>query len=274
MRYYIVGGLLKDSPETSWRWVFACGLLPAIVAFLIRMFIKEPEKWQAATEGGKASPKISELFTPALRRATLGGMAMALVAMITWWSCNTFASVIASQMANAAAQAQKLDKPATQALVESWKSIALTSFCTGGLIGTLLTVPIAKFLGRRAMFAIYFILGAASIIGTFAFPWEGATRLYGYFPIGLTIFGVFGSFTYYLPELFPTRLRGTGAGFTYNIGRIIAAAGPFMVGLIAQQGLEAAFKALVIVGYVPIIGLFFLPFIVETKGRSLEALDE
>lgn len=274
MRYYIVGGLLKDSPETSWRWVFACGLLPAFVAFLIRMFIKEPEKWQAATEGGKASPKISELFTPALRRATLGGMAMALVAMITWWSCNTFASVIASQMANAAAQAQKLDKPATQALVESWKSIALTSFCTGGLIGTLLTVPIAKLLGRRAMFAIYFILGAASIIGTFAFPWEGATRLYGYFPIGLTIFGVFGSFTYYLPELFPTRLRGTGAGFTYNIGRIIAAAGPFMVGLIAQQGLEAAFKALVIVGYVPIIGLFFLPFIVETKGRSLEALDE
>nr|WP_309695022.1 MFS transporter [Armatimonas sp.] len=274
MRYYIVGGLLKDSPETSWRWVFACGLLPAIVAFLIRMFIKEPEKWQAATEGGKASPKISELFTPALRRATLGGMAMALVAMITWWSCNTFASVIASQMANAAAQAQKLDKPATQALVESWKSIALTSFCTGGLIGTLLTVPIAKLLGRRAMFAIYFILGAASIIGTFAFPWEGVTRLYGYFPIGLTIFGVFGSFTYYLPELFPTRLRGTGAGFTYNIGRIIAAAGPFMVGLIAQQGLEAAFKALVIVGCVPIIGLFFLPFIVETKGRSLEALDE
>ncbi len=274
MRYYIVGGLLKDSPETSWRWVFACGLLPALVAFLIRMFIKEPEKWHEATEGGKASPKISELFTPQLRRATLGGMAMAIVALITWWSCNTFASVIASQMANAAAQAQKLDKPATQALVESWKSIALTSFCLGGLIGTLLTVPIAKLLGRRAMFATYFVLGAASIIGTFAFPWTGATRLYGYFPIGLTIFGVFGSFTYYLPELFPTRLRGTGAGFTYNIGRIIAAAGPFMVGLIAQQGLEAAFKALVIVGCVPIIGLFFLPFIVETKGRSLEALDE
>ncbi|WP_395094147.1 MFS transporter [Armatimonas sp.] len=274
MRYYIVGGLLKDSPETSWRWVFACGLLPALVAFLIRMFIKEPEKWQAATEGGKASPKISELFTPALRRATLGGMAMALVAMITWWSCNTFASVIASQMANAAAQVQKLDKPATQALVESWKSIALTSFCLGGLIGTLLTVPIAKLLGRRAMFAIYFLLGAASIIGTFAFPWPGEMRLYGYFPIGLTIFGVFGSFTYYLPELFPTRLRGTGAGFTYNIGRIIAAAGPFTVGLIAQQGMEAAFKALVIVGCVPIVGLCFLPFIVETKGRALETLDE
>ena len=47
-----------------------------------------------------------------------------------------------------------------------------------------------------------------------------------YFFIGLTVFGVFGSFTYYLPELFPTRLRGTGAGFCYNVGRIIAAARP------------------------------------------------
>ena len=274
MRYYIVGGLLKDSPETSWRWVFACGLLPALVAFAIRMFIKEPEKWTQATGEGKASPKISELFTPQLRRATLGGLAMALVAMITWWSCNTFASVIASQMANAAAAAQKLDKAATQALVESWKSIALTSFCLGGLIGTLLTVPVAKYLGRRAMFAIYFLLGGASIIGTFGLDLDPVTRLYGYFPIGLTVFGVFGSFTYYLPELFPTRLRGTGAGFTYNIGRIIAAAGPFMVGLIAQRGTEAAFQALVIVGCVPIVGLFLLPLIVETKGRSLETLDE
>ena len=57
-----------------------------------------------------------------------------------------------------------------------------------------------------------------------------------YFLIGLTVFGVFGSFTYYLPELFPTRLRGTGAGFCYNVGRIIAAAGPFLVGTIAARG--------------------------------------
>src|ERR1051326_6332212 len=53
--------------------------------------------------------------------------------------------------------------------------------------------------------------------------------------IGLTVFGVFGSFTYYLPELFPTRLRGTGAGFCYNVGRIIAAGGPFLVGWVASQ---------------------------------------
>ena len=56
-----------------------------------------------------------------------------------------------------------------------------------------------------------------------------------YFLIGLTVFGVFGSFTFYLPELFPTRLRSTGAGFCYNIGRVLAAVGPFLVGAAAAQ---------------------------------------
>jgi hypothetical protein len=93
-----------------------------------------------------------------------------------------------------------------------------------------------------------------------------------YFFIGLTVFGVFGSFTYYLPELFPTRLRGTGAGFCYNIGRVIAAAGPILVGGIAAKGadsLQSALYALFWVGFVPLAGLVFLPWVIETKGRAL-----
>jgi hypothetical protein len=90
-----------------------------------------------------------------------------------------------------------------------------------------------------------------------------------YFWIGLTVFGVFGSFTYYLPELFPTRLRGTGAGFTYNVGRILAAAGPTAVGLVAARGHGAALQALFLVGIVPLAGLAFLPWVIETRGRPL-----
>jgi len=88
----------------------------------------------------------------------------------------------------------------------------------------------------------------------------------------LTVFGVFGSFTYYLPELFPTRLRATGAGFTYNIGRLIAAVGPFLVGSIAAAGanaLDTAMYVLFWVGAVPVVGIFLLPLVVETKGRQL-----
>ena len=94
--------------------------------------------------------------------------------------------------------------------------------------------------------------------------------MYGF--IGLTVFGVFGSFTYYLPELFPTRLRGTGAGFCYNVGRLVAAFGPLLVGGIAALGanaLESALRALFWVGVVPLVGLLFLPWVIETKGRTL-----
>jgi hypothetical protein len=90
-----------------------------------------------------------------------------------------------------------------------------------------------------------------------------------YFAIGLSVFGVFGSFTYYLPELFPTRLRATGAGFCYNIGRIFAAGGPFLVGVIAAQGTTATVNVLFYVGFIPLLGLLFMPWVIETRGRVL-----
>ena len=62
------------------------------------------------------------------------------------------------------------------------------------------------------MFGIYFVLSAAAIMATFGLPLAPLTRLYMYFAIGLSVFGVFGSFTYYLPELFPTRLARHGRG--------------------------------------------------------------
>src|SRR4029079_15279399 len=143
----------------------------------------------------------------------------------------------------------------------------------GGLLGTLLTIPAAKYLGLKKMFFIYYAAAAASLLGAFGLELDPRTRLYFYFPIGLTVFGVFGSFTYYLPELFPTRLRGTGSGFTYNTGRLIAAVGPFLVGSIASRGanaLESAINILFWVGAVPIAGLLLMPFVIETKGRELE----
>jgi hypothetical protein len=109
-------------------------------------------------------------------------------------------------------------------------------------------------------------------MAAFGLPMDNHTRLYMYFPIGLTVSGVFGSFTYYLPELFPTRLRGTGAGFCYNVGRIIASIGPFLVGWVAAQGkdsLNLAMSALFCVGFVPLAGLLTLPLVIETKGRAL-----
>jgi MFS family permease len=266
---YIAGDLFADRPELSWRIVFLAGLLPAAVALLVRRFVREPERW-VATAAGARRARFGELFDSAHRRRTVSGFVMALVALLTWWSCNVFIPVVASGLAQAAAAARGLEREAMLALSEAWKSRAVAYFNWGGLLGTLLTVPAAKFLGRRVMFGIYFLLSAAAIFGTFGLDLPPETRLALYFWIGLTVFGVFGSFTYYLPELFPTRLRASGAGFCYNAGRILAALGPFAVGTIAARGAESTMNALFAVGFVPLLGLLLLPWVVETRGKTLE----
>jgi MFS family permease len=264
----IAGDWFKSAPEVSWRYVFLCGLLPALVAFLVRLFVKEPERWKTAAANAKP-PAIAELFDAKYRPYTLSGFFMAVTALIMWWSCNAFIPVVASGLAQTAALERGLDKAATLALVEHWKATASYYFNWGGLLGTLMTVPAAKLLGRRPMFGIYYALSGAAILSTFGLPLAPEARLAMYFFIGLTVFGVFGSFTYYLPELFPTRLRGTGAGFCYNIGRIIAAAGPILVSAIAKNGTDSAVRTLFWVGFVPLAGLLFLPWVIETKGREL-----
>jgi MFS family permease len=269
----VAGNLMMADPETSWRYVLLSGLLPAGVAFVVRWFVKEPERWVAkAASGETRHPRIRELFTPELWPRTRSAMLMTFIALLAWWSCNAFIPVVSATLGQVAAAAEGLDRTATSQLVEQWKTIATTSFNLGGLIGTLLTIPVAKRLGRRPMFAIYFSGAALSIAATFGLDLPEVTRLYLYFFIGLTIFGVFGSFTYYLPELFPTRLRGTGSGFCYNIGRVVAAAGPYLVGSVAAAGSgdpAVILNALFLVALVPLLGLLLMPWVVETRGQSL-----
>lgn len=267
----VAGNLMTGNPETSWRFVLLFGLLPAGVAFLVRLFVKEPDRWVATARSG-ARPRIRELFNAVFWPRTRSALLMTFIALLTWWSCNAFIPVVSATLGQAAAAAAGLDKSATSALVESWKTIATTSFNLGGLIGTLLTVPIAKRLGRRAMFAVYFSIAALAVMATFGLDMPNEVRLYMYFFIGLSVFGVFGSFTYYLPELFPTRLRATGSGFCYNIGRVVAATGPYVVGAVAAAGAgtpEVILNALFAVGFVPLVGLLFIPWVVETRGQTL-----
>jgi MFS family permease len=267
--YQIQGVYFAGSPEVAWRYVFLFGLLPAAVAFFVRLFIKEPERWQKVHTKAP-SPRIAELFAPEYRAITVSGFLMAVVALITWWSCNAFLSVVATGLASQVSAG--LSRIEATALAESWKQTAGNWFNIGGLIGTLLTIPASKILGRRAMFSIYFLLSGLAVLAAFGLPMEPRTRLFMYFPIGLTVFGVFGAFTYYLPELYPTRLRGTGAGFCYNAGRLIAAAGPFLVGSIAARGagaLGSALQVLFYVGFVPLLGLLVMPWVMETKDRAL-----
>lgn len=271
VNYLIAGVLLPETPETSWRFVFLFGLIPAIFAGIVRLLLKEPERWQQ-TADNVAPARIRDLFQPQHRSATISGFTIATIALLPLWCCNAFIPVIASGLAQSVAIEWELDLTATLALEEQWKAIATNSYILGSLFGILLTVPAAKLLGRKLMFALYFVGSSLSLLIGFGLSLPPETRLYVYFFIGLTLSGVMGSFSYYLPELFPTRIRATGSGFCYNTGRLFAAAGPFLVGYVASQGtnaLSTALDTLFWVGFLPLLGLAFLPWAIETKERVL-----
>jgi hypothetical protein len=212
------------------------------------------------------------LFAPGLRKHTYSGLFTALMALLAWWSCNAFLPIVASNLAHDAALAAGLDATATTMLAERWKADAANWFNFGALAGTLLVIPLATRLGRRTMFATYFALSLVAILANFGLDLPPEWRIRGYFALGISVYGVFAAFTFYLPELFPTRLRGLGAGFCYNFGRIAAAAGPFLVGAVAMRagGSSAALLDTQLwVALIPLIALAASPWIVETRGRAL-----
>ena len=255
-----LSGIASD-PNLSWRAVFLTGLVPAVVAVLIRLRVHEPEVFKEPT----AAPRIRELFTPKYKRRTLGGFILALVALVTWWSCSAFIPMVANYLASGA----HLTGQAFAELKASYVTRGTTCFNLGGLIGTLLTIPVATRFGRRPMFLLYFSLGALAIWCTFGLPLGPETRLLLMFTVGLTVFGVFGSFTFYLPELFPVRLRGTGAGFCYNAGRVITSVFPAIIGLVRSSGTNPG-SVLVWVAIAPLIGVVLILCGVGVETRDLD----
>src|SRR5215831_3991910 len=131
---YQISGVYFTDPTVSWRYVFLFGLLPAAVAFVVRFFIKEPERWKKTAEHQHA--KISELFSTEYRHLTISGFCVAVTALITWWSCNAFIQVIAKGLAAQAANGiSGLDAAAVETMGQQWIRTATNSFSLGGLIG-------------------------------------------------------------------------------------------------------------------------------------------
>ena len=274
VNYQITGVWLAGQPQNSWRYVFLAGLLPVLLAIGVRVFLRESTRWEASRAAAPpSSPR--ELFAPALRAATLGGLFVAAVAILSWWACNAFVPLLGSSLSAAEAQRLGLDAPAAQALAAAWQARASNAFNLGGLAGTFAAVPLARLLGRRPMFVCYFLFSALALFATFGLELAPETRLALLCVVGAGVYGIFGGFTFYLPELFPARIRATGAGFCYNTGRVIASFGPLVVGWVsgaAGGSSTALMQVLCWLGVVPLAAAFISWFVVvETRGRTLPA---
>jgi MFS family permease len=152
--------------------------------------------------------------------------------------------------------------------VSSYVSFAIMILTLGSLPGYALVAVLADWWGRKAMFALFFAGAALSAPMIFLGPWTLSQMLLLLPFLGFFTLGIYAGFPIYLPELFPTHLRTTGAGFCFNIGRVVSAAGPFLTGVVVLYtgSFEYAISAL---SGVYLLGPVALLFARETKGQLL-----
>lgn len=214
------------------RWVFLIGVLPAFVTLWIRKEVPETAEWSSA-KGKREAPSMMGLFGSDIRRTTMIASLLCAISLTGHW-CFMFWQQ-AFIRSHPAVMALTSGKPEVEAMAIKAKivSVALFWVISASVIGNFASGWAAQRFGyRRALavfFGVYFVLMAV----TFAMPWSLSATYALYAGIGFCQ-GVFGLFTMALPPLFPTLLRTTGAGFSYNIGRVFAAAGTVFFGIFAK----------------------------------------
>jgi len=249
----------------GWRPMFVVGIAPAIVAVFVFLWIREPERWVKARAeeqraGGTRPSKLAELFTPGLARSTWVGSGLAFVAVFGLWGATNWTPTLIRALPNL--------HGLSASELTSRVSYATMLLNVGALAGYLSFGPLADRLGRRRVFALMCLGSLVMLPVTFLTPRTYAQVLLLLPLLGFFNNGIFSGFPIYLPELYPTRIRATGAGFCFNIGRALASAGPFVMGylvtVLGSFGLAASAVALIY-----LVGLLILPFAPETKGHPL-----
>lgn len=252
--------------ENSWRVIFFVGFIPALLVFVIRLFVKEPDKWHEARAESKRSGiklgSIVDLFRErTLRRNTLVGVSLAAVGVVGFWGIGTFSP----DLLRGALNPDNL--PELQKAASKSASVAVMAQNLGAFFGILAWGWLAQRAGRRGAFAASFLACFVVVPLTFHLTNSYMMALLLYPVMGFCLTSLFGGYAVYFPELFPTRLRSTGTGFAYNVARYISMLGPWIFGEL-RGGVGIAWAAS-IVSLVFLLGLAVLPFAPETKGRPL-----
>lgn len=256
----------------GWRWIFFMGAAPAILAVPIAFTLREPEPWKEAkrraSESADPSRQVGSIVNlfqhPLWRKHAFVGIGLGLAGMAGLWGIGFFSPELISTAL----------KGEPQNVVDTVRGYGTIFQDLGSFLGMLTFTFAATWLGRRVSFAGAFILCLITTIFVFNRLRTGADA-YWMLPImGFAQLSVFGGYSIYFPELFPTRLRGTGISFCYNTVRYLAAVFPLMLGQLnaslLRHGINEPFrKAATILSFVFLVGLVALIWAPETKGKPL-----
>lgn len=247
------------APELAWRAMFVVGCLPAVLVFFLRRFVEEPpqaaEVRRKQIASGSKRPAIWEIFSPGILRTTVlaalmsTGLQGGYYAIMTWLP--TFL---------------KVERKLTVVGSTPYLAMLIAGSFSGYLVGAWLSDRI----GRRKLFLVFSVGAVALVLIYTQIAISDTWMLILGFPLGFFASGYFSGVGPFLTELYPTRLRGSGQGFTYNFGRGIGALFPALVGFMStKMGLAQSIGIFAVAAYcVFFVTAFFLP---ETRGRVLDS---
>jgi MFS family permease len=204
----------------AWRWLFHLAAAPAILGILVLVALPESPTWLAsrgAVTAVKRAAPLRELFRPPLLRVTLLGILLGSIPLIGAWAASKWMIPWADKIGGATQADYK-------AMTQGW-------WAFGAILGSVAGAQIASLLGRRRS---YFLISVGSLVLTLAMFQLTAPLQSSFFPIvfaqGFVATLFFGWLPLYLPELFPTHVRATGSGISYNVGRFATAGGVLAAG--------------------------------------------
>ena len=242
--------------ETAWRALFLTGILPALLVFFVRRYVEEPDVYlksraDLAVRGDQ--PSFLEIFRAPLLRVTVLSGLLSTGAQGGYYAVTTWLPTF-------------LRTERKLSVLDSTGYLAVSII--GAFFGYLSGGILADKIGRRLTFLVFAIgAGLIAVIYT-SLPFGDGEMLVLGFPLGFFASGVFSAMGSFFTEQFPTRVRGVGQGFAYNIGRATGAFFPALVGALAARiALGQAIGIFAAIAYATMaLAAFLLP---ETRGKEL-----
>jgi MFS family permease len=242
-------------PRFGWRTVFFVGVLPALVVFWIRREVPESPIW--LERGRTRGVSLRVMWRPDIRWNGVVATLMNACGMFGYWGLFTW---IPGYLALPEAQG---GRGLGIAVSLTW----VLFMAPGKWLGYTLFGFAADSIGRRRSYLIY-LLAAAALVPVF-----GSTRSLAWLLVlgpfvGFFGTGFFSGFSAIASELFPTEVRATAMGLTYNLGRGFSALAPFAVGWIAMR--YSFFAAFLLLAAAFLLSALLALLLPETKGKPLE----
>lgn len=248
-------------PAFGWRAVFFVGVLPAFFTVWVRRRVEEPEIWvhtratAAHDRGG-----IGKIFRGHMLRLTAAVTLMNACTMFAWWGFNLW---IPSYL-------QLPPERGGMGLTTSVMSGFIVAMQVGMWFGYVTFGFISDPLGRKRTYVLYLVSAAILILTYLSIRNLTVLLLLGPF-VAFFATGYFSGFGAVTAEIYPTAIRATAQGFTYNIGRVASAVAPFAVGELAQtRGFSVALSICAVAFLLAAATWIWIP---ETRGRELDAPD-